>query len=81
MRKSFNEFMGEVNEATREIPLEEKTKDALSEPKGCGKKTYLGRDEEGVNVYYDCGTIRLCPECQKKESNNTEINLGEEKDE
>ena len=28
--KSHNEFLEEVKEATREIPLEEKTKDALN---------------------------------------------------
>jgi len=30
MRKSFNEFIKEVNEATREIPLEERTHDTLN---------------------------------------------------
>jgi len=30
INKTHNEFMEEVNEATREIPLEEKTRDALN---------------------------------------------------
>jgi len=31
MKESHNEFMERITEATREIPLEEKTKDALHE--------------------------------------------------
>jgi hypothetical protein len=30
LNKSHHEFIEEVNEATREIPLEEKTRDALN---------------------------------------------------